>query len=343
MLEAIKNIHAQIRDDVVAACNRQSTEELSRVSSHVDDEGDTIFAIDRVSEDRLLQMVERDIAPIAPVVLIAEGLPGGSCVLPAGARAEDAAYRMIVDPIDGTRGLMYQKRSAWILTGLAPNRGPQTSLRDIEVAVQTEIPIVKQNQSDMLWAVRGQGAHAERTNLATGARSALALRPSRAEGLAHGFATIARFFPGGRDVLAALDDELALRLAGGTLKPDDAYCFEDQYISTGGQLYELMVGHDRFVADLRPLLIEGQRARGWPAPFCCHPYDLASVLIAEEAGVVITDTQSQPMNCPLDLATNVGWIGYANATLHERIEPVLQQLLRQHGLLAKTSAMATST
>ena len=38
-------------------------------------------------------------------------------------------WRVIVDPIDGTRGLMYQKRSAWILTGVAPNRGPGTSLR----------------------------------------------------------------------------------------------------------------------------------------------------------------------------------------------------------------------
>ena len=34
-----------------------------------------------------------------------------------------------------------------------------------------------------------------------------------------------------------------------------AACFEDQYLSTGGQLYELMAGHDRFIADIRPLLI----------------------------------------------------------------------------------------
>ena len=36
---------------------------------------------------------------------------------------------------------MYQKRSAWILTGVAPNRGPETSLQDIVLAMQTEIPL----------------------------------------------------------------------------------------------------------------------------------------------------------------------------------------------------------
>jgi fructose-1,6-bisphosphatase/inositol monophosphatase family enzyme len=332
LLEAIKRIHAQIRDDVMAACARQSTEELSAVSSEASEEGDTIFAIDRVSEERLVAMVEREIASVAKVVLIAEGLHGGSTVLPRGTRAEDAAYRMIVDPIDGTRGLMYQKRSAWILTGLAVNRGPGTRLSDIDVAVQTELPVVKQSQSDMLWAVRGQGAHAERVDLSTGHRRKLPLGPSRSESVAQGFFSISRFFPGGRDVLAALEDELVLRLAGGKLKPDDAYCFEDQYISTGGQLYELMVGHDRFVADLRPLLIQGQLARGWPRPFCCHPYDLASALVAEEAGVQVTDTRGQALDCPLDVVSNVGWVGYANHSLRKHIEPVLQSLLRERGL-----------
>ena len=67
-----------------------------------------------------------------------------------GIDEHDAAWRIIVDPIDGTRGLMYQKRSAWILTGVAPNRGSSTSLRDIVLAVQTEIPLVKQHLADQV-------------------------------------------------------------------------------------------------------------------------------------------------------------------------------------------------
>ena len=64
--------------------------------------------------------------------------------------------------------------------------------------------------------------------------------------------------------------------------------FEDQYISSGGQLYELMAGHDRFVADLRPLF---ERRRAGGAALCCHPYDLCTELIARELGVLVTDEQ----------------------------------------------------
>ena len=143
-----------------------------------EEEGDTIYAIDRVSEDTLVEFFSREVAPRAALVLVAEG---SRAARRAAARhaEDDARWRIIVDPIDGTRAIMYQKRSAWILTGVAPNRGPDTRLRDIVLAVQTEIPLVKQHLSDVLWAFRGEGAHAERFNRLTGERTPLALRPSR--------------------------------------------------------------------------------------------------------------------------------------------------------------------
>ena len=128
----------------------------------------------------------------APLVLVAEGIEGGELVLPRGTAESDAVWRVVVDPIDGTRGVVYQKRSAWVLTGVAKNRGAETNLQDIELAIQTEIPLVKQHLSDTLWAVRGEGANAERFNRVTGERRALALRPSRATTIRHGFAMIAR-------------------------------------------------------------------------------------------------------------------------------------------------------
>ena len=71
-------------------------------------------------------------------VLIAEGVAEGRIVLPRGTDESTAVWRIILDPIDGTRGLMYQKRSAWILTGVAPNRGPDTGLQDVILAIQTD-------------------------------------------------------------------------------------------------------------------------------------------------------------------------------------------------------------
>ena len=326
----VKKLHETIRQKVVEACENAALEDLSRIVQ--DDEGDTIFAVDRVSEEILIEFFEREIAPHTPIILIAEGLATGNLVLPRGTDECEAEWRIIVDPIDGTRGIMYQKRSAWILTGIAPNKGAHTNLQDIEFAIQTEIPLVKQHLSDTAWAFRGRGANAERFNRLTGEKTPLKLQPSKSPTIAQGYAMIARFFPGVRDVLAEIDEEI-VRGALGLPTLGKAQCFEDQYISTGGQLYELMAGHDRFVADLRPLMQNIMDERGLDLSICCHPYDLCTELIAREFGVVVTDADGNTPNYPLSLEENVAWVGYANERIRAQIEPLLQNALRKRGLL----------
>src|SRR5215213_5744428 len=331
LLEPVRRLHELIRAAVVEACERSAVESLAEVER--EEEGDTIYAVDRVSEELIVEFFEREVAHTTPVVLVAEGLPhGGQVVLPHGALEADAVWRVVVDPIDGTRGLMYQKRSGWILTGVAPNRGAETSLADIELAVQTEIPLVKQHLSDVAWAVRGEGAHAERFNRLTGESRALKLRPSQSPTIAHGYAQVARFFPGAREELAAIDEEVVLG-ALGPVQPGKAHCFEDQYASSAGQLYELTSGHDRFIADLRPAMKLILTQRGLPLGICCHPYDLCTELIAREAGVVVTDLNGGPLRARLAVEPDVAWAGYANAQVQAQIEPLLRSALRRRGLL----------
>jgi fructose-1,6-bisphosphatase/inositol monophosphatase family enzyme len=330
LLPALRRVHDEVRAAVVAACEAQAARELSHVER--DSEGDTIYAVDRVSEERLLELVGREIAALAPVVVIAEGLPPAGVVLPAGRSESEALFRVIVDPIDGTRGLMYQKRSAWILSGVAPNRGPSTSLADIELALQTEIPLVKQHLSDTLWAVRGKGAWAERFDRIGGDSRPLHLHRSDATTIAHGFAMLARFFPGARDELAAIDEEIVAG-ALGPVRRGKAHCFEDQYICTGGQLYELIAGHDRFVADLRPLMERVLLRRGLSLGICCHPYDLCTELIARERGVIVSDPMGAPLQAPLDTTSDVAWVGYANAAIRSQVAPLLLEALERRGLL----------
>ena len=329
LLEPILALHDRIRAGVLDAFARESAEELAGVSG--DAAGDTIYGIDRVSEAILVDGLTR-VAREEPLVLIAEGLPGDGLILPGGARQDDCRWRLLVDPIDGTRGLMYQKRSAWILTGVAPNRGGATRLQDIALAVQTEIPLLKQHLADQLWAFRGRGATARRWNRLSDTHEPLTLRPSRAGTIAHGFATVVRFFPGARDVLAAIDDETVAAVAGPP-EAGKAACFEDQYASTGGQLYELMAGHDRFIADLRPLMSATLTQRGLPPGLCCHPYDLSVALIAEELGVILTGARGEPLDAPLDLEADVAWVGYANPRLRAVVEPALHAALARRGLL----------
>jgi len=330
LIDPIKRLHRKIRDAVVELCERSALEELSAIAR--EEEGDTIYEVDRVSEELLVEFFASEVATTTPIVLIAEGLPTGKVVLPRGASEDDAQWRIIVDPIDGTRGLMYQKRSAWILTGVAPNNGPETSLRDIEFAIQTELPLVKQHLSDSVWAVRGEGVQAERFNRITGEYLPLVVKPSAAKTIAHGYAQISRFFPGARDELAAIDEEIVLG-ALGPVQPDKAHCFEDQYTSSGGQLYELLSGHDRFTADLRPLMNKLLASRGVVMGICCHPYDVCTELIAKEAGVIVTNEFGQPLNSELSVVPNVTWIGYANEAIREEMELLLREALQRRGLL----------
>jgi len=330
LLAPLKRLGEIVRSSVVAACEASTIESLAAIAH--DEEGDTIYAVDRISEELLLDFFEREIAPAAPVILVAEGLAAGKVTLPKGSDERDARWRIIIDPIDGTRGLMYQKRSAWFLTGVAPNRGPETNLSDIELAIQTEIPLVKQHLSDTMWATRGQGVQAERFNRLTGDRTPISLQPSGARSIAHGYAQVSRFFPGDREQLAAIDEEIVFG-ALGAVQPGKAHCFEDQYASTGGQLHELMCGHDRFIADLRPLLAGSLQRRGRALGICCHPYDLGTELIAREAGVIITDVGGEPLRAPLAVEPDVAWLGYANSAIRDQIEPQLRAALSRRGLI----------
>jgi fructose-1,6-bisphosphatase/inositol monophosphatase family enzyme len=330
LLAKLQKLHVSIRDAVVEACEKRAVAELASIDR--DDEGDTIYIIDRVSEELIVEFISEHIASVRPVILIAEGLEGGKIVLPANANESEAAWRIIFDPIDGTRGIMYQKRSAWILTGVAPNNGDETSLADIELAVQTEIPLVKQHLCDSFWAIRGEGVLAERYNRLSGESKPLVLRPSQAHSIEHGYAQVARFFPGAREELAAIDEEI-VRGALGDVRPGKAHCFEDQYTSTGGQLAELMYGHDRFTADLRPLMEKRLHERGLTLGICCHPYDICTELIARELGVIVTNENGAPLNAPLAVEPDVCWAGYPNEHIRAEIEPLLQTSLRRRGLI----------
>ena len=153
----------------------------------------------------------------------------------------------------------------------------------------------------------------------------LELRPSTATEVRHGFASVVNFFPGTKRLASELMEHLVRELVG----PADvtkALVFDDQYISTGGQFYELIVGHDRFNADLRPLFY---RAQGQPEGLCCHPYDCATLLVAEEAAVVLTDGPGGPLDGPIDVTTGLSWAGYANEALRRRIEPLLVRFLQE--------------
>src|SRR5262249_12087820 len=87
-----------------------------------DDAGDTIFGIDVAAEEQLLEQCAAW-GKEQHFVLIGEGLEQGGVEFGRPGRG-GPRFRLLVDPIDGTRGLMFDKRSAWCLMGVAPDHGP---------------------------------------------------------------------------------------------------------------------------------------------------------------------------------------------------------------------------
>ena len=293
-LALLYELGGHLRDTVLASRGI----DMARVEGETP--ADTIYAIDKVTDDALVSWFEER---WTDVELVSEGLHEPLVL-------GDPQWTVIVDTIDGTRGLMYDKRPAWVLAAVAPHGG---TLRDIVAAAMTELPTSKQTLADQLGAVSGGGVHAERLDLRTGSREPLDVRPSSATDLEHGFAQISKFFPPGKTVLAEIEREVFDALGA-------QHVFDDEYVSSGGQLHELLTGRDRFVAELRPVVIPGALA--------CHPYDVCTAMLLEEAGGVVTDPWGDPLDCPLDTTTPVAWVGYANDVLAARIGPILAGVLR---------------
>ncbi len=329
LLERLKQLHREMQAALRAHIEHAALEEMSREDAVRG--GDTIYALDTHGEAVLLPFCEawgRDI----PFLLVAEGIEDESGALPPGQklfgcdRAQDARFIMICDPIDGTRPLMYDKRSAWMLCGIAPNKGNATTLQDIEIAVQTELVTRKAARGDMVWAVRGEGAQAEETNFYTGEKRLWTPRASSAPSVAGGFSMLSKFFVGSKGWLANLEEDLMHQVLGEP-PAGQPQTFDDQYISNGGQLFELMSGRDRFNADLRPLAHKHLYGSA-TARLCSHPYDLCTELIARESGVIVTDEHGGPLSAPLDVLSPMQWIAYANRSIQQEVEPKLLALLR---------------
>lgn len=300
--QALGRLGEFLRDTVLAS--RAAGDELHTVAGR--SAADTIYGIDRAPDDALLGWFERE---WPGVEVVSESLDTPVAV----GRPE---WTVIVDTVDGSRGLMYDKRSAWSLGAVAPRGG---RLGDVVAAAMTEIPTTKQWASDQLSAARGGGVRGERVDVRAGGRSAFVPRPSTATDLHHGWSSFAKFLPHGKELIARFEERLWHELLGDV--PHDLAVFDDQYLASGGQLSELILGRDRMVGDLRPL---AYAALGTGSAMTCHPYDVCTALVLEEAGGVVTDPWGAPLDVPLDTTTPVSWVGYANRALADRIGPAVR-------------------
>jgi fructose-1,6-bisphosphatase/inositol monophosphatase family enzyme len=320
-------LQSDIRDKLITARDRDARR-FANIAAVTP--ADTIYHVDKLSEEAILGWFEQHWPRAWPVELVMEGIEDEANVtFPSGTPVAKTMFKCILDPIDGTRNMMYDKRSAWILTALAPQRGRRTNLRDLVVAAMTELPTTKQWASDQISAVRGggpRGVVSERVDLRSKTSQRLRLKRSQAKDFKHGFASFAKFFPEGKALVGKIEEELWHELYG-LGSSSSPLVFDDQYITTGGQIYELLAGHDRMIGDLRPQVLA---KLGYTSSLVCHPYDICTALLLEEAGGLVETPEGRPLSAPLDTTSAVAWVGYANPFLAQTVRPILRRNLRRN-------------
>jgi fructose-1,6-bisphosphatase/inositol monophosphatase family enzyme len=328
IVEPLLRLGEKVRDDVRKALASRPIEDRSNIHSKA--ASDVIYQIDVDAEQTIREFFEKEARAFGGIVLIAEGMDEEKLnVFPEGTAESKAAWRLIIDPIDGTRGLMVGKRSAFFLAGAAPNQGPSTRLSAIQAAVMVEIPTDRAFLSDALWAVKGDGTQGFTRNLLNGTRKELKPTPTQEPTIQGGFGQIVRFVHPGKELLSAMEEEMVKELFP-NLKDGEIATFDDQYLSTGGQIYELLTGKDRFTADLRQSLYSKLRREGKRTGHVCHPYDLAAYLVGSEAGIILTNVNGNPLDGPMDTTTGIDWVGYANARIQNQVAPVLTRLAKKY-------------
>ena len=318
----LRRMHEEIRQEVREDLSSKSQDFLAKVAGA--GAGDVSYEID-VRPEMIVSRSFKD-APEA-VVVICEGL--GRVVFPALADERDAEWCVIIDPLDGSREICYSKRSAWVLSGVAAAR-PVPTLADISWAIQTEVPPLAQPTGVILTTTRGQQPVIQTCDLMTGAAALPGheLRPSGAPSVRGGFAVFADYFAGAHAMTGLVADRV-FDQALGQARPGEAQVFNDQYLSTAGCLYMISSGRYRFFADIRPAIGRAASSTGRDVGLCAHPYDLCTYIIAQQAGVIVTNLQGASLSDPLDTDTDCGWVGYANEQIRNEMESALLDAIAQ--------------
>ena len=292
--------------------------------------GDATFELDRVTE-RVVEEWLWEVAADGPLSLLTEDAgwrhAGPGTGEPVSLQGFDhGGPRIAIDPVDGTRHLMADLRSAWTVIGLAAPGAEVPRLSDVIWGFVGELPDSRARAWRSLTARRGQGCRSalreleDDTLLQEGE-----LRANSDDRADHGYFPFFAFHPDLRTEVARLAANFFARLLdeeGAEL----AHCYDDQYISSGGQLVLTAMGTYRMVVEARALLAQ---RRGRPTQVC-KPYDVCgAVLCAREAGCVVLGLDGEELDVPLDVSTPVCFAAFANEGTYRRLWRHLQAALRE--------------
>ncbi|MFN0205334.1 MAG: hypothetical protein ACKVS6_03360 [Planctomycetota bacterium] len=332
ILKITRELHATIGAAVRRELDRyiKNGDYESAMAVHGQGAGDITYRIDAVADEAIYQFADR-LGKIAPARILCEG-PGEIVTGP------NPSIRVLIDPIDGTRNVMADLRSAWVLTGFAEETsGQNLTIQDLKYSVQTEIPASGQIRYIELSAWRGAGCKKREFTKKTeftihkpaSSRPSAWAAPKNLR-LQSGYYSFLRYLPLERAAIGILETNFFAR-AEKLLKFEPDKIYDDQWLCAAGQLFLVSSGRMRMFADLRGWLAQKAGVK----TVASHPYDLCSSLIATEAGspvlAIDADLTFPPLDAPLDLETNVSFVAFANSTIKNKILPILRDTLELYG------------
>ena len=209
--------------------------------------------------------------------------------------------RIAIDPVDGTRNLMADLRSAWTVIGFAPAGPTAPRLGDLTGGMVAELPTSRAARA-RLFVADADGCRVEEQSVETGEILAGRLvRVDADDRSDHGYFPFFRYEPRLRPALARLEAAFFERLERFE-HAEVLSCYDDQYISNAGQLVLLLSGTYRMIVDARALLAR----RAGVSTVTSKPYDLSgAVVCARAAGAVLTAADGGPLDFPIDVETPV--------------------------------------
>ena len=298
MRELVRELALALRERVVPHLGSHAARAHARGGGAGD--GDVTFAIDAHAEELLREFMP---ARAPGLALYSEH----SGLVPAASGAPTGV--LIVDPVDGTRPALAGLESCCVSIAAAP-WGDEPRIGDVSVGCVVEIP-----SGQVFLAERGAG-------LVEGPPVRLSAN-DRVDRMFWTYGFRGRPARPTVEVLAELIDESSV--GGGTFELGSA-AFDATRVVTG-QLDAYVEPGPRLVEEVPGMRAEFERVGGG-AVLNNSPYDVAaSVLIAAEAGAVVTDARGRSLaGRPLlgsSAEHQVSIVVAANSLLHARIVEAL--------------------
>lgn len=305
------------RDDVTAIVGRGA--------------GDATFAIDAVAEEAVTTWLG-EVALQGPLSLMTEHVgwrhvgpaPGGGAMSLEG--FDHGGPRIALDPIDGTRNVMHDLRSAWIVVSFAGPGEGVPRFGEQSLGIVSEIPDTRARFAREFDARQGRGAGVTVIDLARddarSKRTAITCDDDERADL--GYFPFFGYEPTGRAHAQELAARVIDHVASRAPEIDESTILDDQYISSGGQLVLLALGTYRLIVDARVSLnaLHGEDRQ------TAKPYDVAgALLVAREAGCTIVRPDGGELDFEMDVVTPVEFAGFHNEATRDRWLPALSRTL----------------